>query len=335
MATQASFVCIILCDNPLKHCLRFGWWIGTGMQLNHLRAFVAAADDLHFGRAARALDLLPSALGRQIKLLEADLGTRLFVRTTRRVGLTAAGAGLLDDARRLVLAADTFALRARIRRDAASRTLRIGAIDTAAVGLVPHLLREFRRDHAAVTVQLIEDKSARLLPRLLSGALDVALVRPPPEQADKRLMFRHLLHETPVVAVPHQHALAKRKAISIAALAGQPLIVPDRRSRPHSHDLTVRLFAAAGIEPTIAQIAEEKQTIVTLVGAGLGLAIVPKWTAQGSFPGVRFRPLSAPVKSMAGQLPLAIAWARGTRDPLRNALLAAIDRCLVRVAAQA
>ena len=79
--------------------------------------------------------------------------------------------------------------------------------------------------------------------------------------------------------------------MSIKDLADEPLIVPDRRSRPHSHDLTIELFAEAGLQPRIAQIADEKQTIVNLVAAELGVAIVPRWTSRMATPGVRYIPL--------------------------------------------
>jgi len=244
------------------------------MDLHQLRCFVAAAEELHFGRAAQRLDMLPSALGRFIRLLEEDLGTRLMTRTTRSVALTDDGAVLVKEARALLAQADALAAKFRMRGRNQAATIRVGAIDSAAAGLLPMLLQDFRKRRPDVTVQLVEDKTIRLLPRLLSGRLDVAFVRPP-ESPDKRLEFMFLLHETAVVAVSDQHPLASKKRVAIADLAGQPLIVPERRSRPHSHDLTMKLFADAGLEARIVQIADEKQTIVNLVAARLGVAIVP------------------------------------------------------------
>src|SRR4051794_3707888 len=149
------------------------------MDLNQLRCFVAVAEELHFGRAARRFDMMPSALGRHVRLLEEDLGTRLLTRTTRNASLTEDGTALLDEARRLLASADELSTRFRERGRQRARTLRLGAIDTAAAGLVPLLLHDFRVQHPDVTVQLHEDKTIRLLPRLVSGRLDLALVRPP------------------------------------------------------------------------------------------------------------------------------------------------------------
>lgn len=293
------------------------------MELHQLRCFVTAANELHFGRAAQRLDMLPSALGRHIKMLEQELGVSLFSRTTRSVSLTEDGATLLRQARALLQQAEAIAQGFRERRHVASaRRFRIGAIDSAAAGLMPALLHDLGAAHPDISVQLVEEKTVRLLPKILSGALDLAFVRPP-ERIDARLEFLPLLQESAVVAVAQKHRLAQRKALRIADIAEEPLIVPDRRSRPHSHDLTVKLFDRAGLKPRIAQIADEKQTIVNLVAAGLGAAIVPRWTARMAIPGVRFVPLKDAGEG-AGRLPLAAAWLRGSRDPARDAILAVI-----------
>jgi DNA-binding transcriptional LysR family regulator len=304
------------------------------MDLHQLRCFVAVAEELHFGKAARRLDMLPSALGRHIRLLEESLGTQLLLRTTRNVALSQDGAALLDDARALIAKADELGRRFRDRGRQRARTLKLGAIDTAAAGLVPLLLHDLRHLHPNVSVQLLEDKTIRLLPRLLSGRLDLALVRPP-EHHDKRIEFSMLFHETAVVAVPLRHKLASRKRVSIEKLVGEPLIVPDRRSRPHSHDLTIKLFDCAGLRPIIAQVAEEKQTIVNLVAAEIGLAIIPRWASRLAVPGVRYMPLDVQHMHRLNLLPLAAAWVRGSRDPLRDQVMATLRSHLRRYAAEA
>ncbi|MFE0758317.1 LysR family transcriptional regulator [Inquilinus sp. NPDC058860] len=303
------------------------------MDLHQLRCFVAAAEELHFGRAAQRLAMLPSALGRHIRLLEEDLGTRLLARTTRHVTLTEDGAVLLDEARALLARADDLATRFRARGRSRAATLRLGAIDSAAAGLVPLLLHDFRERRPDVTVRLVEDKTIRLVPRLLSGRLDLALIRPP-ETPDKALEILFLFHESAVVAVPEAHVLAGRDRLAVADLAGEPLIVPERRSRPHSHDLTVKLFAEAGLQPHIAQVADEKQTIVNLVAAGLGVAVVPRWTERMATRGVRYIPLEGTGGTM-DRLPLAAAWLRGARDAVRDDMIALLRSGLGRYSGQA
>jgi DNA-binding transcriptional LysR family regulator len=301
------------------------------MELHQLRCFVAAAEELHFGRAAQRLEMLPSALGRYIRLLEDDLGTRLMTRTTRSVTLTDDGVVLLREARALLAQADSLAVKFQARGRKQGATIRVGAIDSAAAGLLPMLLSDFRERRPDVTVKLTEDKTIRLLPRLISGQLDMALVRPP-AKPDKRLEFLFLLHETAVVAMSDHHPLASRKRVTVTDLADQPLIVPERRSRPHSHDLTMKLFAQAGLNARIVQLANEKQTIVNLVAAELGVAIVPRWTSRMAARGVRYVPLAA---SDMNRLPLAAAWTRGTRDPIRDEMLAILKASLKRYAKEA
>ena len=301
------------------------------MEFRQLKCFIAVADTLHFGRAAQKLDILPASLGRQIKMLEESLGSRLLTRTTRSVALTQAGSDLLEAARDVVDRADRLEAEFReSQRDKAS-VLRIGAIDSAAVGLVPQLIPLFREAHPEIDIQLMEQKTIRLLPRLLTGRLDVAIVRPP-EVLDPRLVLRSLFYETAVVAVPDTHPLAKKDRISVEDMADEPLIIPDKGSRPHSHDLTMKLFLEAGLQARVAQIAEEKQTIVNLVSTGVGIAIVPRWISRLAVGGVTFVPLVLPTGPARNRLALSVVWVRDTRDSSRDALLQTIDQHVGRLA---
>lgn len=290
------------------------------MDIDQLRCFTVAADRLHFGQAAQALDILPASLGRQIRNLEDCLGGPLFNRTTRSVSLSEMGSAILEDARLLVAQAEQLEIKARGIHRSGAKTLRIGAIDSAAAGLIPQLLSHVRKELPELEIQIIEQKTIHLLPRLLSGSLDIAFCRPP-DLRDPKIIFRSLFFETAVVALPEGHPLADREEIEITNLVDEPLIVPDRRSRPHSHDLTIKLFLDAGLTARIAQIAEEKQTIVNLVAVGAGLAIVPRWTSRLAVPGVRFVKLRTKGEASLSKLILATAWARGTRDPARDALM--------------
>lgn len=303
------------------------------MELRQLRCLVAVADTLHFGKAAQSLNMLPASLGRHIKLLEESLGTRLLVRTTRSVSLTEPGRNFVEAARDLIEQADRLEATFRDSRQDQASILRIGAIDSAAAGLIPQLLPHFRERHAEIDVELLEQKTIRLLPRLLSGRLDIAIVRPP-EVRDARLVYQHLFYETAVVAVPESHPLAKRTKVSVEDMADAPLIVPERNSRPHSHDLTMKLFLEAGLTARVAQIAEEKQTIVSLVSTGVGLAIVPRWASRLAVGGVSFVSLDLP-DSARNRLEVSAVWVRDARHPARDAFLAVLEDRLSALAATA
>ncbi len=243
------------------------------MNITQIKCFLAAAEELHFGRAAQVMNMLPASLSRQIRLLEDRLGTKLFLRTTRSVALTEAGRAILGDARLLIAQADILEERIRSVRRAETSVLKVGAIDSAAAGLVPQLLRLLRATHPDIEIQLIEQKTIQLLPKIIAGSIDIAFCRPP-DILDPRIQFRTLLFETAIVALPNDHPLAANVELTVEELADEPLIVPARRSRPHSYDLTTKLFTDAGLTAQITQVAEEKHTIVSFVAAGAGLAIM-------------------------------------------------------------
>jgi len=134
------------------------------MDLRQLRCAVAAAEEMHFGRAAARLEMLPAALGRAIRQLEDSLGVALFERTTRSVAVTLEGARILGEARRLLDEADAAERRWRSLGRKAGKTVRLGAMDSAASGLVPTLLADLAREAPDIRVQLVEDRSIRLLP---------------------------------------------------------------------------------------------------------------------------------------------------------------------------
>jgi DNA-binding transcriptional LysR family regulator len=294
------------------------------VDLNQLRCFVSVADELHFGRAAQKLGLLPASLSRHIRLLEESLGTRLMARTTRSVSLTEDGLVFLEGAREILAKTEALQQRFHTSRQARADVLRIGAIDSAAAGLVPMLLHDFRQQCPDVSTQLSEDKTIRLIPKLLSGSLDLAFIRAP-DIVDPKLKTMFLFHETAVVAMSENHRLASRASVRIEDLADEPLIVPERRSRPHSHDLTMKLFIEAGLQARVAQLAEEKQTIVNLVAAEIGLAIVPQWTSRLAVSGVRYIALDMGGTAAMNKLPLSVAWLKGVRDPGRDRILAMLQ----------
>jgi DNA-binding transcriptional LysR family regulator len=294
---------------------------GTGlnleaMDLKQLKCFVAVAEDLHFGRAAQRMNILPSTLGRQIKMLEEDLGTRLLTRSTRHVALTPAGVVLRRDARSILEQVAAAELNIRRHSKAKDTALRIGAIDSAAVGLLPALLGEFKELHPEIETRLVECTSAQQLQLLLSGRLDLAFVRPPVRESG--LEYEFLMYETLVIALPSDHALAAKDGIDIHDLAPMPLIVPARQARPHSYKAIMRAFHAAGEEARIVLEAAEKQTMISLVAAGIGLALVPNWAAKLQVPGVVYRSLRLGSCVEGPESALGLAWSEDVRSEPRE-----------------
>lgn len=295
------------------------------MELRQLRCFVEAAETLHFGKAAQHMEVLPAVLGRQIQTLEEEMRASLFRRSTRSVALTEAGKTLLPLARSLIAQADGVLETMRHHAKKQGRTIRIGAIDSASMGLIPALISDLHEAHPDVEITLVEGKSTRLIPKLIAGAIDLAVIRPP-ARPDPRIVVEPLLEERPVLALPAGHPLAKAPAVAMADLQGIAMILPARRSRPHSHDLTVKLFEVAGIPLLVAQEAEEKHTILRLVSAGIGAAIVPRWTAMGGHHDVVFKQLTD--VGDTALLPLSAAWMTAVPDSLRDQVVGTLRQNL-------
>jgi DNA-binding transcriptional LysR family regulator len=245
------------------------------MELRHLRYFVAVAEELNFSRAAERLGIAQPPLSQQIQHLERELGVALFVRTHRRVELTDVGRALLDDARRTLAQAGRFVDIARRAARGEAGSLRLGFSSAALYTMVPAILRAFLARAPEVTLNLEERSSEEQIEMLSAGAIDAGFVRLPIVNPAPALSLRTIVREPLLVALWHGHRLAKHRAVALRALAAERFIIVARSAARGLHDQIVALCRRAGFEPAIAQEAAEVSTIVSLVSAGLGVAIVP------------------------------------------------------------
>lgn len=263
----------------------------NGMELRHLRYFVAVAEERHFGRAAARLHMAQPPLSQQIRRLESDLGVRLLHRTTRRVELTPAGAAYLDRAREVLAAVDAAAVEAQRVDAGLEGRLVVGCVGSATYSLLPSLARTLREQVPAVDFSF---RGEMLVPdqveALRRGDLDLALLRPPVEESD--LALTPLRRERLIVALPDGHRLAARKRLRIADLRDESFIVHPGRGRSVMSGRVAALCHAAGFEPRIRQEVGETSTLVTFVAAGLGVAVVPEPVAALGVAGATYRPLS-------------------------------------------
>ncbi len=261
------------------------------MELRHLRYAVALADELHFARAAARLHIAQPPLSQQIKALEEELGVRLFDRTSRRVGLTDAGAAFIAEARRTLASAEHAIEAARRAARAETGRLAIGYVSSASYELLPAVLRAFRRRAPDVLLVLEEMNSSEQSRGVLAGTLDLGFVRRPPP-TDRRLAGTVVWREPIVVAVPRDHPLAAPRAIRLRQLAVEPFVIFPARPRPSWADVALDLCRGAGFEPRVVQEAVEMVSALSLVAAGIGVALVPGAVRAVRRPGVVFRPLT-------------------------------------------
>ncbi|MGG1944600.1 LysR substrate-binding domain-containing protein [Trinickia sp. NRRL B-1857] len=270
--------------------------------LRQLRYFVAVAEERHFGRAARKLSMTQPPLSQAIRALEETLGVALFARTKRTVELTAVGADLLPEVRKLLAAADALRPLAQSLARGEAGALSLAFVSTADYGLLPQLLREFAVRHPHVRLNLAEATSDVQIEELVAGRIDAGLIIPPlPPRHAATLTYLPVMREPLVAALPaasvHHRGRGEPpdwadEAVSLADLKQLPLVIFPRRLAPGFYDIITGCYGAAGLTPRIGQEAIQMQTIVSLVSAGMGVALVPQSLRNLRRTGVVYRPLA-------------------------------------------
>ena len=249
------------------------------MTLKQLQYFVVVAEELHFGRAAERLGLAQPPLSQQIQKLEESLGVTLLNRSSRRVELTDAGAMLLEEARLISQRLESVRRLIQQQADRFAGSIDIGAVTPVLDTFLPGLVHKFTAKHAGVRVSLHEKRSSEQIEAVRARLLDLGFIRRF-EQDLRDLETLLVRSESYVLAVPKNHALSKRKMIPLTALRGAPMIMAPRKLRPGLHDRLVACFQEAGFSPHIVQEAPSKRTEVSLVAAGIGVALVPESYSQ-------------------------------------------------------
>jgi len=288
-------------------------------ELRQLRYFVAVAEELHFGRAAHRLHMTQPPLSQTIQAFEAALGTPLFARTNRSVALTPAGLALLPEARRILQQAATLPDLAQRAAAGEIGRLSLAFVSSADYSVLPAFLREFRAAYPQVQIDLREATSDVQLEDLMQNRVDAGLLIPPlPDKAKIELDYARVLSEPLILAAPHGlKELRAKHPVNLTTLADQPLIIFPRRIAPALHDAIMGCFHDAGMTPRIAQEAIQMQTIVGLVSAGMGIALVPQSVSNLKRPGVDYR-------TLAGKPPTVetgLAWRRDNHSPVLRAFL--------------
>lgn len=259
------------------------------MELRQLRYFVAVAEELNFSRAARRLHVSQPPLSTQIQNLETEIGTRLFERGNRGVTLTAAGTAFYEEVRAALARIENGRTRAQQAGRGEAGTLTVGFISIADYGVLPPALKAFRARYPLVDVQLHELTTDAQIRELRAARLDLGIALGPVAETD--LAFGLIHSETLVLAAPASRDFAAGAALDLRQLAGEPFIVPPRELAPGLHDLIVRVCHDAGFTPRITQRARQMQTVIGLVAADMGVALVPASMRQLQRRGVHYHPL--------------------------------------------
>lgn len=285
------------------------------MELRQLNAFVVVAEELHFGRAAARLSVSGPPLSQQVRRLEREVGTSLFVRHTRHVALSAAGEAFLPHARRALAAAEDATTAARHAAQGRSGTARLGFAGSSSYRELREIAQRFRATVPDARLALVTGRfSGELAEDLRADRVDAALIRTPVD--DTGLEVREVAQQRLVAALPAEHRLAGRVRVGLSELAGDAFVsYPARRMAV----MRVAVDAAclrAGFHPRTEQEAPDTHTLLSLVSAGVGVGLVLDAASELLMPGVAVVELTdAPV------VPLALAWKRDGTNPVLPALL--------------
>ncbi|WP_206606850.1 LysR family transcriptional regulator [Pseudomonas ovata] len=259
------------------------------MELHQLRCFVMVAEELHFGRAAQRLFMTQPPLSRQIQLLERSLGVQLLDRNNRQVRLTVAGRQFLRDAQHLLAYTEQASDSARRLASGEAGQLVLGFTAVSGYNLIPELLSQAGQALPDIGFELHEMVSSDQTEALAANMIDIGFVR----SADPRQGWSYQLasREPLMVVMPTGHPLAERAQLSVSDLVHHPFIMYSAKEGRYFYDCIVGLFATAGVSPRYLYYLKQTHSILGLVRAGLGIAIVPASGRELYMGHLQFRPL--------------------------------------------
>jgi DNA-binding transcriptional LysR family regulator len=247
----------------------------------------------------------------------------LFLRTKRSVELTPAGRDLLPEVRRLLAGADALAPLAQSLARGETGVLSLAFVSTADYGVLPPLLQRFGERYPGVRLQLTEATSDVQIEELVAGRIHAGLIIPPvPVRYANQLVYLPIACEPLVVAMSDAQARLvggdETTPVTLGELAQVPLIVFPRRLAPAFYDIIMDCFAQAGLTPRIGQEAIQMQTIVSLVSAGMGVALVPQSLRNLRRTGVVYRPL----RDARPAVETGLVWRSAQASPVLEAFIA-------------
>jgi DNA-binding transcriptional LysR family regulator len=287
------------------------------VDLRQFRQFIAVAETLSFRGAAERLRMAQPPLTTAVKRIEAELGVKLFERSSRVVRLTEPGRVFLEEARRTLAQAERAAESARRAGQGLVGTLRVTFVPSIAHDILPRILRAFRQDHPRVHLELSEAPSGPQGAALRNDLADFGLLVPPVSDSTG-LIVEPVLHQELVAAIPAGHPLAALKTIRLADMRDEPWILSPPLQAPGFYSRIATACGRAGFAPHVIQQAVQMDTILGLIAGGLGVCLVPRVLIYPR-EGLVFRPVKGPGTPVHYQI--AAAWRQNDPNPTLAAFL--------------
>lgn len=295
------------------------------MDLKQLRYFVAVAEAGHITRAAAQLGIQQPPLSQMIKSLEESLGTTLFKRHPKGVTLTESGEMLLADSRRLLEDAQAIKLRMRAVAAGHAGVLNVGFTSSAAAhAFTPRVLRECRRAHPGIALQVTEDHAAGITEALALGRLHCGFLRVPVARPEG-IVFETLLREEVLVALPVDHALLARagKSLSLKQLRGESFIFVRQAGAPGLYANLLAKCEQQGFTPRVGHEVGRMMTALSLVAAGQGVAVVPASMRGAHAQSIEYRSLK---DASSLDAPLTLAYRQGDASAALRSFVSLVHR---------
>jgi len=286
-----------------------------------LNQFIVLAEELHFGRAAQRLHMSQPPLSQAIMRLEETLQVRLLDRSRPAITLTDAGTVFLQEAHRL-LEQQALAISHTRQADAGlSGTLVLGFVGSVSYGLLPELLVRFRSEYPDVKFDLRELPSSDQVQELHARRIDLGVVRLPLANAHD-FHLKVVRRERMIAVLPIGHRLASRSGVRLADLAEETFMVFPIDRVPSLHAQTLTACHAAGFSPKVALEAWQMPTMVSLVAAGVGVALLPEQIKNIPHAGVVYRDIRDSYPGL--DLEIALAWRKDLRSTLVQRIVDAV-----------
>lgn len=244
------------------------------MELRHLRYFVAVAEAENVSRAALKLHVSQPGISRQIRDLEEEIGFQLFERSAKSIKLTNAGKIFLTEARAVLQRADEAVKTSRAIATGEQGELHVGYAPSPTSRILPPALRAFQSESPGVRVRLHDFSTDEMIRGLREGSLQIAFLVKPIAGMLRGLNFQEVLRDSIYLAVTPKHPLARRRTVTLAEVAREPLVVYSRAEYPEASEDLEKMFAEIKIKPRIAEEHDGVASLIAGVESGAGVALV-------------------------------------------------------------
>jgi DNA-binding transcriptional LysR family regulator len=280
-------------------------------EISQLRCFVAVAEELHFSRAAERLNMTQPPLSRQIRLLEHQVGIELLERSTRGVRLTAAGKAFFPEAARILRLSEEAVVTAHRAGKGEQGSLSIGFTASFGYGLLPEIVRRLRERVPGASLTLKEMFTTSQIEALDAGQLDIGLLRPHAEHGNLECV--HLTNDALVLAIPADEAARWPITPTLDCLEGKPFVMYAPYEASYFSRLLETCFEQASVKPDVVQHVGQIHTMLALVRAGIGAALIPGGATSLQFSGIVLRRMATEPPE---PVQICCSWRRDNHNPV-------------------